>query len=331
MAHYVVRRFVYMVVLLLLISLASFLIIQLPPGDYLSTVMAAMLQRGGEINHAAVALLRAQYGLDLPLPVRYLKWLFDLVFRGDLGQSFEWNLPVTTLIGQRLPLTLVLSFATTVLVYVAALPVGIYSATHQYSPGDYVATFFGFIGVALPNFLIALVLLYVATKYLGWGVIGLFSRPFIDAPWSFAKLVDLLKHLPVPVLVLAMSGTAGLIRTMRATLLDELQRQYVITARSKGLEERTLLYKYPVRIALNPIVSGVGGFLPALFGGELIVSTVLGLPTMGPLLFGALRTQDTYLAGSVVMIISALTVVGVFFSDMLLVVVDPRIRFDERA
>ncbi len=331
MAHYVVRRFIYMVVLLLLISLASFIIIQLPPGDYLSTVMAAMLQRGGEINHAAVALLRKQYGLDLPLPVRYLKWLSDLVFRGDLGQSFEWNLPVTTLIGQRLPLTLVLSFATTVLVYVAAMPVGIYSATHQYSTGDYVATFFGFVGVALPNFLIALVLLYLATKYLGWGVIGLFSREYIDAPWSFAKFVDLLKHLPVPVLVLAMSGTAGLIRTMRATLLDELQRQYVITARSKGLDERTLLYKYPVRIALNPIVSGVGGFLPALFGGELIVSAVLGLPTMGPLLFGALRTQDTYLAGSVVMIISALTVVGVFLSDMLLVVVDPRIRFDERA
>ena len=209
MAHYVVRRFIYMVVLLLLISLASFIIIQLPPGDYLSTVMAAMLQRGGEINHAAVALLRKQYGLDLPLPVRYLKWLSDLVLRGDLGQSFEWNLPVTTLIGQRLPLTLVLSFATTVLVYLAAMPVGIYSATHQYSTGDYVATFFGFVGVALPNFLIALVLLYLATKYLGWGVIGLFSREYIDAPWSFAKFVDLLKHLPVPVLVLAMSGTAG--------------------------------------------------------------------------------------------------------------------------
>jgi peptide/nickel transport system permease protein len=241
--------------------------------------------------------------------------------------SFQWNLPVTTLIGQRLPLTLVLTLTTTILVYLIAVPIGIYSATHQYSPGDYVATFFGFIGIALPNFLIALILLYLVTKYLGWGVIGLFSRDFIDEPWSFAKFVDLLKHIPVPVVVLAVAGTAGLIRTMRATLLDELQRQYVMTARSKGLTERRLLYKYPVRLAINPIISGIGGFLPALFSGETIVSMVLGLPTMGPLLFEALSTQDTYLAGSIVMIISMLTVVGVFVSDMLLLVVDPRIKF----
>ena len=328
--HFFVRRAVYMLAVLLIVSIVSFIIIELPPGDYLTFYVMQLEATGQEVDEARLAALEMQYGLDLPVTARYFKWMRN-IFRGNLGQSFQWNRPVAELLGERLPLTILVSFFTFAFVYVIAIPVGIYSATHQYSLGDYVFTVIGFSGMAIPNFLLALILMFLFYKYLGISVTGLFSSEYLTESWSLAKFVDLLKHLPVPVIVIGTAGTAGLIRVMRGTLLDELKKQYVVTARAKGMKERALLFKYPVRVAINPIVSTMGWMLPAIVSGETITAIVLSLPTTGPLLIQALLSQDMYLAGSTVMLLTALTVIGTFLSDMFLSALDPRIRYERKA
>lgn len=328
MTHYIIRRLFYMVVLLLLLSVVSFIIIQLPPGDYLSTLIANLEQRGIRVAQEQIRELEERYGLHLPVYQQYFKWMWNLL-QGDMGRSFAYDKPVTSLIGERMALSVGISLLTLIITYVIAIPIGIYSATHQYSVADYGFTFFGFIGLATPNFLLALILMFVLFKYLGWSVGGLFSPEYQLAPWSFSKLVDLLKHLPVPLIVIGTAGTAGMIRVMRATLLDELGKQYVITARAKGVGERRLLIKYPIRVAINPMVSTIGGLLPAIIAGETLTSIVVNLPTIGPLLLFALKSQDMYLAGSIVMLLSGLGIIGTLVSDILLVVVDPRIRFEQ--
>jgi len=325
--EYIVRRVLYMIPTLFAISVVSFVIIQLPPGDYLTSLVAGMAEQGESIDSAQLAALKARYGLDQPWYVQYWKWISGIVFRGDFGQSFEWNRPVNQLIWDRLGLTFVLSLSTLLFVWAVAIPVGIYSAVRKYSLGDYVATFLGFIGLATPNFLIALVFMYISFKYFGQSVGGLFSPEYQDAPWSWGKVVDLMAHLWIPMIVLGTAGTAGLIRTMRANLLDELGRPYVVTARAKGVAENRLLVKYPVRLALNPFVSGLNDVLVGLVSGSAIVSIVLSLPTTGPLLLRSLQSQDMYLAGSFILMLSVLTVIGTLLSDILLAWLDPRIRY----
>src|SRR5690606_22431853 len=320
-------RLLFMIPTLIAISIVSFVIIQLPPGDYLTTLVANLAAQGDQVDGARLAALRERYGLGEPIYVQYWKWISGIVLRGDFGHSFEWNRPVSTLIWDRLGLTFVLSLSTLLFIWAVAFPTGIYSAVRKYSVGDYVATFFGFVGLAIPNFLLALVLMYVSFRFFNQSVGGLFSPHYIDAPWSWGKVLDLLAHLWVPMIVLGTAGTAGLIRIMRANLLDELHKPYVETARAKGLSERRLLLKYPVRVALNPFVSTVGWVLPDLVSGAAIVSIVLSLPTTGPLLLRALNSQDMYLAGSFIMMLSVLTVVGTFVSDLLLAWLDPRIRY----
>lgn len=329
MAGYLGRRMIYMVVLLLLLSFVSFLIIQLPPGDYLSTMIARMRSRGLVIDPSLIEHYERRYGLSLPIFQQYTVWFGNLL-RGDLGESFIYNEPVLDLIKQRILLSAAITFGTLIVTYAIAVPIGIYSATHQYSFTDYVFTVLGFIGLAVPNFLLALILMFLAFRYFGWNVGGLFSREYVVAPWSWGKFVDLLKHLPIPLFVIGTAGTASLIRILRGSLLDELRKQYVTTARAKGVPERRLLYKYPVRVAINPIVSHIGYLLPTLVAGETLTSIVLSLPTVGPLLLEALQQQDMYLAGSLLMVLGVLALIGVLLSDILLVIVDPRIRFEAR-
>lgn len=330
MLTYIVRRLLIMIPTLLIISILSFAIIQLPPGDFLTTYVANLRATGDEVNQATVESLRIRYGLDQPFHVQYLKWMGGVV-RGDFGMSFSLNKPVGELIWERLGLTIAISLITLVFTWIIAVPIGIYSATHQYKIFDYLFTFLGFIGMATPQFMLALVLMYFSYKWFGTGVGGLFSDEFIGEPWSVAKLLDLLAHVWVPVAVLAVGGTAGLIRVVRANLLDQLEMPYVVTARAKGLSEWRLLIKYPVRVAINPVISTLGWMLPQLVSGSVIVAMVLSLPTTGPLMIQALMEQDMYLAGSFVMMLSFLTVIGTLISDILLAWVDPRIRFERQA
>jgi peptide/nickel transport system permease protein len=325
MLQYILRRFLLMIPTLLVISLVSFIVIQLPPGDFLTTYIASVAEQDGMVDQALVDALRHRYGLDQPQYVRYLRWMGN-IFQGDWGRSLEWDRPVKDLVGSRIGLTFVISLTTLLIGWVIAFPVGIYSAVRQYSVGDYVFTAISFIGRGIPDFLLALVFLYAIFKLFNYNAAGLFSREFQDAPFSWAKLVDLSKHLWVPVFVISVGSTAGLIRTMRANLLDELNKPYVVTARSKGLVERRVVFKYPVRVALNPFISTVGWALPGLISGTTIVSIVLGLQTTGPLMLRALQSQDMYLAGSFLLLLSALTVIGTFISDILLAWLDPRIR-----
>ena len=325
MLQYIIRRILLMVPTVILISIVSFMVIQLPPGDYLSTYISSLMEEGGGVDDAEIEMLRRRYGLDQPMVVRYVKWMANLL-QGDWGQSLLFNRPVRQLIGSRIGLTFVISLTTMLFGWSLAFPIGIYSAVRQYSVGDYLFTAFSFIGVGTPNFLLALVLLYVIFKVFDYNAAGLFSTEFQEAPWSVAKFVDLLKHLWVPVIILGTGGTAGLVRTMRANMLDELHKPYVTTARAKGLKESRVIMKYPVRVALNPFVSTVGWRLPGLISGTTIVSIVLGLPTTGPLLLDALQSQDMYLAGSFLFVLSTLTVIGTLISDILLGVLDPRIR-----
>lgn len=327
MLSYIIRRLIYMTVLLWLISVVGFIIIELPPGSYLDVHIAQLQARGGTVNEALVASLRKQYGLDLPVYARYFKWIWGIL-HGDLGMSLEKQRPVADLIAERLPATITLSLFTTVFIYVVAIPIGIYSATHQYSPSDYLFTFFGFAGLATPNFLLALVLMFLFYKYFNVSLTGLFSSQYAAAPWSIGKFMDMVVHLPIPIIVIGTAGTAGIIRVMRGCLLDELRKQYVVTARAKGVAERSLLFRYPVRVALNPIISTIGWQLPAIFSGTVITAIVLSLPTTGELMYKALRSQDMYLASSSLIILTALTVIGTFISDLLLVWIDPRIRYE---
>ncbi len=325
MWSFILRRILLMVPTLLVVSVISFAIIEAPPGDFMDSYVNALLQEQEAVDPAEIESLRKRYGLDAPTYVRYLRWLGNIL-QGNLGRSLEWNQPVSKLIFDRLPWSLAISVASFFLAYAIAIPIGLYSATRQYSLGDYFFTLIGFIGLATPNFLLALLILWYYFVATGNVAVGLFSDEYLIAPWSFAKFFDLLKHLWLPALVVGTAGTAGLIRVMRANLLDELERPYVMVARSKGLSEGKLLVKYPFRIAMNPVASTIGWTLPTLVNGELLASLVLGLPTIAPLFVGALLSQDMFLAGSVVMILSTLTLVGTLLSDIVLAWLDPRIR-----
>lgn len=325
MLTFLVRRLSYMFVTLAVISVVAFTIIQLPPGDFLSTYMSRLEEQGHIVDQAEIDALRERYGLGQPLYVQYFKWIGG-IFRGDLGRSLFWNKSVSAIIQDRLPWSFAIAMVSFVLVWAIGLPVGIYSATHQYSIPDYIATFLGFIGLATPNFLLALLGLWVYFQSTGDVVVGLFSEEYLFEPWSWSKFVDLLRHLWIPALITGTSGTAGLIRTMRANLLDEVRKPYVMMARARGVSESRLLVKYPLRVAMIPAISTIGWILPGLFGGELLVSSVMGLPTLAPIFLGAVMNQDMFLAGSYVLIVSALTIVGTIISDLLLAWVDPRIR-----
>lgn len=327
MLRYIVKRVLYMIPTLIGMSLISFLIIQLPPGDYLTSLLSTMADGGQNLDAETIARLRNQYGLDEPFYVQYWRWMSGILLRGDFGYSFEWNQPVSALIWDRMGTTLAISLASLVFVWGVSLPVGIYSAVRRYSVGDHAFTLLSFIGLAIPNFILALSLMYVSYRYFGQSVGGLFSPEYADAPWSFARLGDMIAHLWIPVIVIGASGTAAMIRILRANLSDELHKPYVITAKAKGLPTRRVIVKYPVRIALNPFVSSLGWVLPHLVSGATIIAIVLNLPTAGPLLLRALVGQDMYLAGSFILLMSVLTLVGMLISDILLALLDPRIRF----
>lgn len=324
---YILRRLAYMIPTLIVISILTFIIIELPPGDYVTSYVQALKSKGMEFNKAQIESLRQQYGLGLPMYQRYFKWFIKL-FQGDLGWSFTYSEPVTKLIIERLPFTLLISFFTIIFTWVVAVPIGIFSAVKKYTVGDYALTLIGFIGLSIPNFFLAILLMYFGFKYFGVSIGGLFSRQYLLAPWSWGKFVDMLSHLWVPVVVIGTAGTAGMIRVLRASLLDELGKDYVRTARAKGLSELKILFIHPFRVAINPMISTIGWLLPSIFSGEVITSKVLSIPTTGPLLLGALLNQDMYLAGSFIMVLSFLTVIGTLISDLALAALDPRITFN---
>jgi peptide/nickel transport system permease protein len=326
MLSYLIRRVLIIIPTLIVISMISFIIIELPPGDFVSSYVR-QVESQGEVSREALDAMRASFGLDEPIPVRYFKWISRFV-QGDFGYSLAWNASVREVVGDRLTLTIVVSFSSLLFAWVLAIPIGLYSAVKQYSIGDYTFTFFGFLGLSIPNFMLALVLMYISVTQFGGSVGGLFSREFALAPWSLAKVWDLIKHLWLPVIVVGTAGTAGTIRVMRNNMLDELNKPYVTTARAKGLSEWRVIMKYPFRFAINPVISTVGWLLPQLIGGAVITSVVLNLPTTGPIFLRALREQDMYLAGFFVMILATLTVIGTLISDLLLAAVDPRIRYD---
>jgi peptide/nickel transport system permease protein len=328
MLAYILRRLLIAIGTVWVISVVSFAIIQLPPGDYVTSYIAQLMSTGSMVTEEEAANLRAQYGLDQPIYVQYAKWMWQ-VLQGNFGVSMEWKRPVTEVIGERLLLTALLAFTAVIFTWILAIPIGIYSAVRQYSLGDYAFTCIGFIGLAVPNFLLALVIMYLAFAYFGASVGGLFSTEYLDAPWSWARMLDLLQHLWIPAIILSTAGTAQLIRILRANLLDELRKPYVVTARAKGLSEFRAILKYPVRVALNPFISTVGYTLPYLVSGSIIVSIVLSLPTVGPLLLKALLAQDMFLAGTIVLLLGVMTVIGTLISDILLIWVDPRIRLEE--
>jgi len=326
MLNYIVYRVAIAIPLLFILSIVSFVIIQLPPGDYLTTYLNNLRLSGIQLNEDEVVRLKELYGLDKPPYMQYLIWIKNFI-KGDLGRSFQWNRPVNEILAERVPMTVLISILTIIFAWVIAIPIGIYSALRQYSIFDYTFTFLGYIGLSMPGFLLALILMWFLYSKFGFSMTGLFSSEFATASWSFAKFFDLLKHIWFPVVLIGMSGTAGLIRTMRGNLLDELRKQYVITARSKGLPERKLVFKYPVRIAINPLISTIGWMLPSIISGETLVSIVLNIQTVGPVLLRAVMSQDMYLAGSITLILSILTVVGMLISDILLAWADPRIRY----
>jgi peptide/nickel transport system permease protein len=328
MLTYLARRLLLALLTVVAVSMLSFGIIHLTPGDYVTSYVLSMSSQGTTVSEEEAHNLRVQYGLDQPLYVQYVRWM-GLIVQGNFGMSMEWRKPVMDVIGDRLLLTVVVSLAAVAFTWVVALPIGIYSAVRQYSIGDYVATFLGFVGLAVPSFLLALVLMYVGFKYFNMNVGGLFSDNFIDAPWSWARVWDLLGHLPLPALILGLGGTAQLIRIVRANLLDELRKPYVVTARAKGLSEFRLILKYPVRLALNPFVSTIGYVFPYIVSGSIIVSLVLSLPTVGPILVKALLAQDMFLAGTIILMLGVMTVIGTLLSDLLLMWIDPRIRLEE--
>ena len=329
MLAYLVRRVLYAVLALWAVSVLSFFIIQLPAGDYVNAYIASLesLGEGGLPNDAAESI-RETYGIDRPLPVQYFKWITRILFDFDFGISFQSTAPVSEIIGPRLLLTVVLALATVVFTWIIAIPIGIISAVKQYSVLDYVVTFLGFLGLAVPDFLLALVLLYVAFAWFDFSVGGLFSPEYVTAPWTLARIWDLGLHMIIPMIVLGTSGTAATIRIVRANLLDELRKPYVVAARAKGVPEWKLILKYPVRIAMNPVISLTAYILPFLISGSIIVSVVLALPTMGPVLLQSLLAQDMFLAGSIILLVGAMTVIGTLLSDILLVWADPRVRFE---
>ena len=326
---YVIRRLLYMIVTLWIISVLTFIIIELPPGDFVTTYVNNLVVsgRGPADREAYEAQLRRLYCLDQPEFTRYMRWMERIIFHGDFGQSLAWRKPVKDLILERLPITLSIAILSIVFIYLVSIPVGIYSATHQYSIGDFAFSGISFLGMSIPQFLLALILMYLAYKYFNLNIGSIFSPQYATAPWSIGKFLDMIKHLWIPIIIVAISSTASVIRVLRGCLLDELRKQYVITARAKGVPERKLLWKYPVRIALNPVVSTIGWDIPWIISSESIVGIVLNLPTLGPLLLQSLMSQDMYLGGSIVLLLAGMTVFGTFISDMLLALLDPRIRY----
>ena len=329
MLAYLTRRVFVAIGTVLVLSVVSFAFIQLPPGDFVTAYVQELEGMGDVVSADEEEQLRDMFGLNQPFLVQYFKWMQRMA-GGDFGFSMEYRRPVAEVIGDRLLLTMVVATAAVVFVWVVALPIGIFSANRQYSFADYLFSFLGFIGLAIPNFLLALVLMYFAFRYFNVNVTGLFSPEYVTAPWSLAKVADMLGHLWVPALVLGTAGTATLIRIMRANLLDELRKPYVVSARARGMKESRLIVKYPVRVALNPFVSTIGYILPFIVSGSIIVSVVLSLPTVGPLLLRALLSQDMFLAGTIILLIGAMTVAGTLISDILLMLIDPRIRFEGR-
>ena len=327
MIRYILQRLALLPFLLFVFSIVVFAIVQAPPGDFLTSYVATLASSGSSIDAQHIAALRREYGLDQPIPIQYLRWVQNLL-SGNLGLSLEYQRPNAELIGEQLALTVVLALMSFVFTFMVAIPAGIYSATHQRSVLDYVFTVINYVGVATPNFMLALILMWFAFAYFGIGITGLFSPEFADAKWSVARIVDLLQHVWLPAVVLGIAGTARLTRIMRANLLDELNKPYVTTARAKGLSEWRLVLRYPVRLALNPLASTIGWYLPALFSGSLIVATVMNLPNIGPLLLRALVNQDMYLAGAILLIYCFLTIIGTLISDILLAWLDPRIRME---
>ena len=328
MLGYLVRRLLLALFTCWAISVLAFIIIQLPPGDFVDAYISNLSASGSGISASQAEQLRHDYALDQPVYVQYLRWM-RLMLRGDLGMAMEWQRPVTEVIGDRLWLTMVVSLAAVLLTWIVALPIGIYSAVRPYSPFDYLFTFLGFLGLAIPSFLLGLLILYFGFVYFNANIGGLFSPEYLDAPWSGDKVVDMLKHLPIPAIILGIASMAQAIRIMRANLLDELRKPYVVTARAKGLSEWQAIMKYPVRVALNPFASTIGYTLPYVVSGSIIVSLVLGLPTVGPLLLRALIAQDMFLAGAIVLLLGVMTVIGTLLSDLLLMWIDPRIRVDD--
>jgi len=330
MLQYIIRRVIIAVPTVVAISILSFVLIQLPPGSFLDDYAAQLAQQGEEISNQQLEALKQAYGLDEPVYVQYYKWVKGIVTHGDFGLSLEWNVPVSQLIWDRMGWTIALALSTLLTTWLLAIPIGVYSATHQYSKLDYLFTSLGFIGLGIPGFMLALVLMWFALSHFGIDVGGLFSQHYQNAPWSIGRVLDLLRHAWIPILVGGSEGTAGLIRIMRANLLDELHKPYVTSARARGLGEATLVWEYPTRVALNPFVSSIGFALPDLVSGGVILSVVLSLPTAGPLLLNALTAKDMYLAGALVLLVGVLTIVGTLISDILLALLDPRIRFGTR-
>ena len=329
MLGYLIRRLFYAVLAVWAVSIISFFIINLPPGDYVTSYVAQLRIQGSIIQQEEIENLREFYGLDQPIYAQYLKWM-NQIRQGNLGFSFEFGLPVNDVIGERLVLTMILAAATIVFIWLVAIPIGILSAVRQYSIWDHTFTFFGFVGLAVPDFMLALVMMYLAFVFFNFSVGGLFSPEFVTASWSVARVWDLSQHMVIPIIILGTAGTASLIRITRANLLDELRKPYVVTARAKGMPEWKLILKYPVRLALNPAISLTAYILPFLISGSIVVSVVLGLPTVGPILLKALVAQDMFLAGAIILLIGWMTIVGTFLSDLLLLWADPRIRFEGR-
>jgi peptide/nickel transport system permease protein len=328
MLQYIIKRLLLLPLLLFIFSIFAFLIIQAPPGDFVTAYIAELAASGSSMDRVQIEALREMYGLDQPVHIQYLKWM-GRILKGDMGVSLDWQRPILDLIGERLLLTVLLGFFTFAFTWAVAIPIGIYSATHQYSFFDYFFTVFNYFGVATPTFMTALVLMWLAFAYFGISVTGLFSPEYVDAPWTWSRVADLLKHLWLPVVILGLDGTARLARVMRANLLDELKKPYMEMARAKGLSEWKLVMKYPVRLALNPLVSTIGWYLPLIFSGSVIVATVLNLPTIGPMLLRALTNQDMFLAGAIILIYCFLAIIGTLMSDILLAWLDPRIRMEE--
>jgi len=326
MARYALKRFITMILMLIGISLIVFVILELPPGDYAERYVHDLRQSGAQVGHEQIEIIRHQLGLDRPWPERYLSWVTGMVTRFDFGWSLTYRMPVTKVLGDRIWFTIILSVVTISLSYIIAILIGIYSAMRQYSAGDYFFTLLGYLGMATPAFLFALILLYFATFYLDTSVGGLYSLEYLDAAWSWGKLLDLAKHMWMPIVVLGASGAASTIRIMRATMLDEKNQLYVTVARAKGVPEKKLIWKYPVRAAINPVISTIGWELATIVSGSPITATVLSLPDIGPIFLKALGNQDVYLSGTVLLIYSCMTIIGTFISDILLAALDPRIR-----
>ena len=326
MLKYFIKRLFGCLVMILILSFVTFVIIDLPEGDFLSVYIANMMASGRTVEQSEIDQLTIMYGLDQPLLVKYINWVKGIVTRGDFGRSFSWNRPVRDILGERMPLTIFIVLITLLFQWIVSVPIAIYSATNQYNPLDYIFNVFGFIGLCIPSFLLALVIVYVLYKLFNFPIIGLFSSEYEIAPWSMGKFMNLLSHIWLPILILGAQGTASLVRTIRGNLIDELPKQYVTTSRAKGLEENKLLFHYPIRVAINPSVSTIGWSLPAIFSNEIITASVLNLESVGPVFLQSIKSQDMYLAGSVLLILTTVTILGTVLSDILLAALDPRIR-----